>query len=243
MKINKSYLFRSLLLLVCTGLFSCASVRDYEHISSTKHMTGYFSYMADSGIFIDCQSGAQYPVASEQDYLNMEKEYLSLRTETNQKILVDIQARIGRRLPMEGNEDVDFLIVDSLGQFYIDKNCSDFISVATLINTYWKLVELDGDSIAKNFDRDVHFIVENEGTKIRGFSGCNNFFGEFELNGNSISISQPATTKKLCENISDFEDRFLFALTSSTHYEIWGETLTLFSKNTIIAKFKSIYFN
>ena len=51
-------------------------------------------------------------------------------------------------------------------------------STAQLLNTYWKLTELDGQVITTPQDaREIHFVMESENPRVHGFSGCNQHDG------------------------------------------------------------------
>lgn len=69
----------------------------------------------------------------------------------------------------------------------------------------------------------------DDGT-VSGSTGCNNFSGEYSLNGSTITISPLATTKRACiepEGISEQEQGILSALESATTWSIQGSNLSL----------------
>jgi uncharacterized lipoprotein NlpE involved in copper resistance len=107
---------------------------------------------------------------------------------------------------------------------------------------YWKLTELNGKAIApsENGDREAHFVLHNNDSKISGSTGCNNLFGEYTLSGNSLKISVPMITRMACFNI-DYEQEYLDALTACDSYAIQDDTLTLIAGETPLARFAAVY--
>ncbi len=65
-------------------------------------------------------------------------------------------------------------------------------------------------------DQFVQFKSKGE---MSGFSGCNNFFGQYEQNGEQLIIGPLASTKKACfdKDIMAREQSFLQALQNTHH--------------------------
>jgi len=114
---------------------------------------------------------------------------------------------------------------------------------ATLENTYWQLVEINGASIATPANaKEVHIIlssVENE-KRVKGFAGCNNMGGSFTLDGNKIHFTT-ISTKMFCQDRMDVEDQFFKVLSNTQTYTIKGEELYLYQGDTKLASFRSVY--
>jgi len=114
---------------------------------------------------------------------------------------------------------------------------------APLVNTYWKLVELNGrPAPLGSGEREVHMVLETNMKNVHGFSGCNRFAGEFTLKDHSLSFSPFAGTMMACEDGMDLEMEFLSTLANVATWSITGEFLTLRAGDeTVIAKFESVY--
>ena len=66
--------------------------------------------------------------------------------------------------------------------------------------------------------------------KLSGSSGCNNYNGGYEVDGDKITIGPLASTMKMCdepEGVMDQESQFLAALESTATYKIEGTRLEL----------------
>lgn len=115
-------------------------------------------------------------------------------------------------------------------------------SPATLLNTHWRLAEMNGEPVLTSAgQRDVHIILtQADGEdRISGYAGCNNIGGTFKRNGDKISFSA-FTTRMMCPpEQMKVEDFLLKALTATDNYEISGETLTLMEGEIVVGKFSS----
>lgn len=99
----------------------------------------------------------------------------------------------------------------------------------------WKLTEFNKQTI--DSDSEQPFISFNNG-KITGFLGCNNFFGSYELNNNTIKINPVARTLKMCANIT-LEDRLNESFQFMNYYKIESNILKIYDNNhNEIAVFK-----
>jgi len=112
---------------------------------------------------------------------------------------------------------------------------------------YWQLIKLEGQPVimAENQQREVHFKLIADENKITGFSGCNNFFGHYELKpGMRIKFSQMATTLMACAEVNVDEHTFLDVLKLTDNYSLRNDTLQLnVGRRAPLAVFKAVYFD
>jgi uncharacterized lipoprotein NlpE involved in copper resistance len=97
---------------------------EVESAPGAQAMRGLFTYMADAAIFEDCVSGRRYPVAMEADYISVERAYLEARSEPGAPLLVVIRAGIERRPPMEGDGEIDVIVVERFEAAFPGGHCS-----------------------------------------------------------------------------------------------------------------------
>jgi uncharacterized lipoprotein YbaY/heat shock protein HslJ/uncharacterized lipoprotein NlpE involved in copper resistance len=219
-----------------------------EPISEAHTWRGEFSYMADAATFTDCESGLRWPVAMSGDYLTAERAYLKARNIPGAPLLVDFQGKLEQRAGME-DKVVEMAVIDKFGGTQPKATCADSASgnnqsTAALINTYWKLVELDGKKIpiAPSHKRQIRITLASGGSRIIGFSGCNQFSGTFKQTGNALKFSQIAGTMMACvDPYMELEGRVLKMLNTTTAYRIKGEQLFLLEGDKVLARFESLY--
>lgn len=106
---------------------------------------------------------------------------------------------------------------------------------ASLVNTQWMLTGynngkggftslLSGTEINAEFD---------ENGSLSGNAGCNNYNTSYELDGDSITIGMPATTRMFCgepEGVMEQETAYLAALQTAVKYEIKSNELNMFNQ-------------
>ena len=116
--------------------------------------------------------------------------------------------------------------------------------MANLKDTYWKLVELDGARIvtASPQKREVRITIASEGSRVIGFSGCNQFTGGYTQDGNTLRFTQMAGTQMACvPPVMKLESQVLKMLNATTGYHVEGEHLTLLADTQVLARFEAVY--
>jgi len=94
-----------------------------EAAPGEDRLKGLFTYMADAALFEDCSTGRRYPVAMEGGYLELERAYLEQRTEPGAPLLVLIRARSEKRPPMEGDGEIDTIVVEEFNVAFPGEDC------------------------------------------------------------------------------------------------------------------------
>jgi heat shock protein HslJ len=76
---------------------------------------------------------------------------------------------------------------------------------------------------------------------VRGSSGCNHYFGDYEVTGNELSVSNIAFTEMACltpEGVMEQEQVFLSMLAAAESFQVHGKQLTISSAGDQILKFE-----
>lgn len=116
-------------------------------------------------------------------------------------------------------------------------------SKASLTNTYWKLVELDGArvSMTPEQEREVRITLDDNG-KVTGFTGCNRVMGGYTVAADVLRFTQLAGTRMMCPPPAmQLESAVLANLNSVTGFRIEGEQLILFKGRAPVARYESVY--
>ncbi len=117
------------------------------------------------------------------------------------------------------------------------------VSTASLVNTYWKLMTLNGEAVvvAEN-QREPYFALQIEGQRVAGFGGCNRFTGSYTLNGDALGFSGIAGTMMACMQGMEAESAFHAMLGKVARWRIEGEQLEVFDAAGLsLARFESRY--
>lgn len=114
---------------------------------------------------------------------------------------------------------------------------------ASLFNTYWKPVELQGQPVLNGAgQRELHMVITGRDSRIRGFSGCNRFFGHYAVSNDQLYFNQLASTPMMCFEAMEQEQQFLETLGSTSSFEIKGDVLMLYAADgRAILRFEAVY--
>ena len=212
-----------------------------DNAGKSRNMIGMFSYMADAGLFTDCLTGNRIPVAHEGDNPALERAYLAATKAPPDPVLVTVQGYVAQRPAIDGEGTRGFLIVERFMNAWPNESCESSTVETSLTNTYWNLVELDGEAVQSHADQpEVHLLLEREDHQIRGFAGCNRFFGNYEVVGSTLNFGQLASTMTACPYL-DEETAFFGALEKVVQYEVMGESLELRGEDGTRVRFQAVY--
>lgn len=101
-----------------------------------------------------------------------------------------------------------------------DKN-----DASPLVGTFWNLTALNGGELLPSSAVTAEF---NEENVVAGSSGCNNYMGSYETDGNEITMGPFGTTRKLCPDpIMEQERLYLATLERAATYSIEGNTMNM----------------
>lgn len=212
---------------------------------SNMTMAGMVTYMADAAIFEECVSGAVFLISAEGDYLALERAYLADRSGPGAPLYMMLDGGIDTRPAMEG-PDRQMIIVDRFLRTQPEMNCVRKQPEVTLINTYWRLQELEGRKFPMDATRlEPHLVLEDtETAAYRATVGCNRMRGSFQLAGEALTVSPAASTMMACpEPLDTLERQFGEVLSRVTRYNIEGNALILTDESGApLATFSAMYF-
>ena len=109
---------------------------------------------------------------------------------------------------------------------------------------YWKLNTIEGEKVLmeKNQEREIYVILKNDKT-LKGFSGCNNFGGNYSISKNSkVKFFNISSTEKACPDLKINEQKVLNLFTIEKEYTIERDTLKVYQSGKVVATFDAIYF-
>jgi copper homeostasis protein (lipoprotein) len=224
-----------------TALEPAAAAPETTAATGGTQLEGMFRYLADAARFRDCRTNRSYPVAMEGAYLEVETAYLNSGIEPGQEVYVKIAGRFLERPAMQSNNNEISLIVDVFENLDLDKSCAH-TELSELLNTYWKLTELNGNPVATaEGAKEAHLILSEPDARAHGNAGCNNYFGRFQLDDDKLAFGALGSTMMACAEGMDTERAFLDALGQTTRYVIEGETLQLYAEDQLLAQFEAVY--
>ena len=113
-------------------------------------------------------------------------------------------------------------------------------SVPALIGPTWLLVEAKGMAVKVPADvRQPYIIFHGAEKKATGYSGCNEFFGNYELKGEILTFGPLGMTRRFCEGAAgDTESAFLQALGGTRSWKAEKGMLLLLGDSMVLARFR-----
>jgi putative lipoprotein len=113
---------------------------------------------------------------------------------------------------------------------------------ASLTDTYWRLIEIDGQPATLGAgQRELHMVLTSAGNHVRGFSGCNRFTGDYERNKSQLRFKPLAATRMACLEGMDLEQHFLESLGEVVRFTLSGDSMALYSGDgRLILRFEAV---
>ena len=212
----------------------------YAPIEPNLHLQGMYRQMADAGIFEECLSGLQLPVATEGAHAALEAAYVRVRTEPGAPVLARLSGRIVNRYSMAGESTRDTLIVDSVDDLAPNESCGARGVTHELTGTRWVLVRLGRQAVVLGKgDREPSMALQTASPRVVGFDGCNRLMGDYKIDGDRIEFTKMATTLMACPDMR-IPDAFTKALAATARWRVNGAHLELLdAAGTLQARFES----
>jgi len=198
-------------------------------------MGGMYSLKGDTGFLTECRSGVRFPVSTEKENKILEHSYNTTPHGQGDPLLVSIEGSLIKR---DGKEEV---VVDRFVKIIPEQDCDGERNDTGLFNTTWRLSELDGKPITMAEGQQNPFVMlEVEGNRMHGFSGCNRFFGTYLVKGEIFVFNKMAGTRMACLKGTALENGFLKAMSKTEAYRIRNGMLELRDRHeNILARLKA----
>ncbi len=102
-----------------------------------------------------------------------------------------------------------------------------------LADTTWDVVAVNNQSggVQSVVDGSAPTLIFDEESGVTGSTGCNNFFGSYSTDGDTIAFSGIGATEMYCADTADQEMWILAALDEATAYVVTSQTLEFFDES------------
>jgi len=103
----------------------------------------------------------------------------------------------------------------------------------------WYLLEVAGSPVSPMaHDKQPHITLDPVQKRASGFSGCNNFFGSYELKGESLKFGPVGATRMACPDLEmGLETEVFKALDQTRAWEIQDKELLFLADGKVLARF------
>jgi uncharacterized lipoprotein NlpE involved in copper resistance/heat shock protein HslJ len=195
---------------------------------------------ADQGFAIDCIKGIRFPVAQVRDLAALEGAYEAARPAENAPLVVEFEGHFARRPKTQGGGEEDIVVVDKFFQARSGEGCTGSLTVGGLEDTYWKLVELNGEAvITVPGQQERHLRLEPTLRRVAVSGACGDIRGSYQVSQGNLRFKEMAETQKNCpETAMRQESAFLKALDATTTFRLFTEALELYGQGKRLARFE-----
>lgn len=133
------------------------------------------------------------------------------------------------------------LLVLTIGFISLTGCAHNNTGTASLIHTYWKLVEIKGTAVAVSDNQREPHIVLNTERRVAGSDGCNRMMGGYQVSGDKLQFTQMAGTRMACMQGAEQAQLIGATLPQVASYDIAGDQLELRDAGgVVIARFKAV---
>ncbi|NCI78431.1 META domain-containing protein [Acinetobacter kanungonis] len=111
-------------------------------------------------------------------------------------------------------------------------SATEMNNLQMLQNHTWIAIQIGSQMIKTNPSaRNIPALQFNEATKrVAGADGCNRLMGTYQATGDTLVLSQMASTKMACID-STIPNQFNAALANVTNYQVYNNTLKLMDRH------------
>jgi len=210
--------------------YDLARLPAMDPVAGPMRLRGLYVYMADAATFNECLTGKRYPVAMEKDQRALESAYLAARREPGEPIAATLDGSFVQRAAEPGAAVREHVFVQRFDRLWPGETCAPQApGRASLVETYWRPVEIDGQAVViPAGTREPHFVLSRDGSRVRGYTGCNNLTGAFEQGADGFRFKGMIATLMAClPEANDIQARFVAALNATSSVRLAGEALEL----------------
>ncbi|MGL6111647.1 MAG: hypothetical protein ACRC2B_16270, partial [Rubrivivax sp.] len=118
-----------------------------DRVDGPMRLRGLYFYLAGAASFQECLSGRRWPVRIEGAHLALERTYLA-QGEGGRWVLATLDGRFVMHEPEPGQPPREAIVVERFDRLWPGETCAaDAPGTAALLNTLWRLVEIDGQPV------------------------------------------------------------------------------------------------
>lgn len=202
----------------------------YDPFPDVVKMRGMYRSYGNTHVLQECSSGLDFSVDPSGKFTELDRAYRNTPHEKDRSLLVSFQ---GKLLPTRKGiqqRDKDIIIVNSFNRIYPDQDCNGNILRNNLFGINWAAVEIDGKKLDEE-NKAPFFVLDAKGNRVKGYAGCNRFFGTFLFKGDVFIFNKLASTRMACPHSVSMENVFFAALDKTESYRIEKGILVLLDKN------------
>lgn len=210
-------------------------------LSGPMALVGQFAYLADAPRFTECFSGISLPVAMEEGYRELERNYLDSGAAAGGDVVTALTGRFETRPVMDGAGDEPVLVVEQFTGLLPQTNCQAARPQVPLEESYWRLLVLDDRLVGDAGFREPH--LRFAAGQVAGATGCNALSGTYTRDGPVLRFGASVVTTMIgCpEPLASLERAFVHALGETSRFRLRVDRLDLLGpERKLLAHFRAL---
>lgn len=112
----------------------------------------------------------------------------------------------------------------------VSGTAGDDVVAMPLTNTYWQLLSVAGREVPETGDQQSPHILFLDDGRVSGFSGCNQYMGNYQVEGENLLFDSMSSTRRACED-SLVEQLLFGAFAKTVGVYLEGIELTLLGES------------
>lgn len=197
-----------------------------ERFDDRVDARGMFSLANGEAVIEECSTGKAFPVSTYGIYSEAVSRYAAIPHSYGTPVLLEFEGILGRVDYTDAPSEEAFTITD-VKEFYPDSDCVGNVLRVALTETLWTLQQINGRSVEEYTARMRPFLLLEPDLSMRGFGGCRDFAGTFQVHEDMLQIKRTPLPRYACFKGLELENAFLEAVADATSFEIEAETLKL----------------
>ncbi len=171
---------------------------------------------------IKTQDGISTMVACDEGVMKLESEFMN--TLQNRKFKIKTKGDKVQFKNWWGKTILEF-------QTQTEKSVWTYIG-----QNEWQLIQLN--NVGKDYGK-ASIKFDTTENRVSGNTGCNNFFGSYNVQGEYISFAQMGATKMLCDEESNKTENEFFKILSGQklRYDVADQTINLYDGDRLVMMF------
>lgn len=205
---------------------------------------GMFRMQDGRATLTECGSGLDFAVKTEgADFPALRSAYGRDVKRAGALLVVcegTVRHREGVAPRVSSEDDIHVLEISRVVEARPGKTCAEPYASSPLMQTYWRLITLNGQPARAFPDQAEPHLILRDGGQAAGSDGCNNFFMQWKSSGSSMSFKPGGSTLMMCPQGDEQARAFKEALAGVDAWSITGSVLELSKGGKPVATFEAV---
>lgn len=200
----------------------------FQPLYPQGQFTGMYRYLADIGLFEECQTGQSWPVAQRGDNQRLQRLYLHYAHQPNQPLYTELTGRLTSSDNPDTGKPITTLVVEESFHIWPTESCGEPGFREQLLGTRWHLTRIHYTPLeTETFSEPPYLNLSANTDEFSGSDGCNQLMGRYRLSEDKLRFSKIASTRQACPVEPLSAQTLYIAMEQVRHWQIEQHQLIL----------------